>query len=403
MNVLDKCKELLKNYTLCDHCLGRQFALLGYGLDNGTRGKALKGALCLQIDLELKGANNKDGIIDLENLAKNGKYEPARALLEKLGKKVEDEMKTCSICGDVFTNLDDFIQIARKKIQEIEFKTFLIGSISVDEIIEKEDQMRANHKLQHGESIKAELNREVGKKMLKVLSPDKEPDFGNPNMFLIMDYKSKDVFVQLNPLFISGRYCKYSRSIPQTKWLCRECKGKGCDRCAGTGKQYPTSVSEIIGDVILKKTKGIDFKFHGAGREDIDAMMLGEGRQFVIEIKEPKLRFLDLKQLEKEINESAGGQVEVKNLQPSNKDTVHRIKLNSPMAKKKYRALVELGKPIDSDQIEAIEAKFQEITIKQQTPLRVLHRRVDKIRSKKIYSVKGKRESDTLIELEILA
>ncbi|MHA1404243.1 MAG: hypothetical protein ACTSSI_10810, partial [Candidatus Helarchaeota archaeon] len=91
----------------------------------------------------------------------------ARALLEKLGKKVEDEMKTCSICGDVFTNLDDFIQIARKKIQEIEFKTFLIGSISVDEIIEKEDQMRANHKLQHGESIKAELNREVGKKMLK--------------------------------------------------------------------------------------------------------------------------------------------------------------------------------------------------------------------------------------------
>ena len=33
---------LLEKYALCDHCLGRQFALLGYGLSNSVRGKALK-------------------------------------------------------------------------------------------------------------------------------------------------------------------------------------------------------------------------------------------------------------------------------------------------------------------------------------------------------------------------
>ena len=29
-------------YPLCDHCLGRQFALLGRGLENDRRGQALK-------------------------------------------------------------------------------------------------------------------------------------------------------------------------------------------------------------------------------------------------------------------------------------------------------------------------------------------------------------------------
>jgi tRNA pseudouridine synthase 10 len=48
MDVLEKALEMLSKYPLCDHCLGRQFALLGYSIENNARGKALKLSLTLQ-------------------------------------------------------------------------------------------------------------------------------------------------------------------------------------------------------------------------------------------------------------------------------------------------------------------------------------------------------------------
>ena len=42
MEILEKTHEMLEAHPLCDHCLGRQFALLGYGLDDQQRGKTLK-------------------------------------------------------------------------------------------------------------------------------------------------------------------------------------------------------------------------------------------------------------------------------------------------------------------------------------------------------------------------
>lgn len=48
MDVLEKTVQMLEAYPLCDHCLGRQFALLGRGLENDRRGQALKLSLMLQ-------------------------------------------------------------------------------------------------------------------------------------------------------------------------------------------------------------------------------------------------------------------------------------------------------------------------------------------------------------------
>ena len=38
--MLAKAIEILQEKHLCDHCLGRQFALLGFGLSNEERGKS---------------------------------------------------------------------------------------------------------------------------------------------------------------------------------------------------------------------------------------------------------------------------------------------------------------------------------------------------------------------------
>ena len=57
-------------------------------------------------------------------------------------------------------------------------------------------------------------------------------------------------------------------------------------------KQYPETVEELISEDAIKLARGKGAKFHGAGREDIDVKMLGNGRTFVLEIKEPKIRNL---------------------------------------------------------------------------------------------------------------
>ena len=40
--MLEKAQRILEKHPLCNNCLGRQFALLGYGVDNEKRGEALK-------------------------------------------------------------------------------------------------------------------------------------------------------------------------------------------------------------------------------------------------------------------------------------------------------------------------------------------------------------------------
>ena len=42
MNIMEKTLSMLKEFPLCDHCLGRQFALLGHGIENYERGVAVK-------------------------------------------------------------------------------------------------------------------------------------------------------------------------------------------------------------------------------------------------------------------------------------------------------------------------------------------------------------------------
>ena len=149
------------------------------------------------------------------------------------------------------------------------------------------------------ESIK-EINRELGKAL--ALNMNKEVEFENPNLVVMMDYTTGKVDLQINPLFIEGRYRKLIRGIPQTRWPCRKCS-KGCKFCDFTGKTYPESVEELIAERVIQVSKGKESRFHGAGREDIDVRMLGRGRPFVLEIKEPKIRDLNLKELtEKLIN-----------------------------------------------------------------------------------------------------
>ena len=74
------------------------------------------------------------------------------------------------------------------------------------------------------------------------------------------------------------------------------------------------SVQELIERIALPRFKCWKSKFHGAGREDIDVRMLGEGRPFILELINPKAPLADLAEIEETIGREYAGRIVVSGL-----------------------------------------------------------------------------------------
>ncbi|MEM0049591.1 MAG: tRNA pseudouridine(54/55) synthase Pus10 [Candidatus Bathyarchaeia archaeon] len=398
--ILESSLRMLEKYPLCDNCLGRQFALLGFGLDNSERGRSIKISLAMtahEMSLSAEKRVKEMGVKILKVLASHGFLKEAYDLLKKMGKRV-GEGETCFLCGGLFGNLQPIIDGAIERLKEYTFDNFLVGIKLPLEVEEREDEFKAEFNIQYGESIKNELSRVIGREISHRLG--KAVDYMKPQIVILINPFTGEIDLHVNSLFIAGRYRKIIRGIPQSKWICIKCNGKGCARCNWTGKMYPESVEELIAKPILEVTLGEGTAFHAAGREDRDARMLGRGRPFVIEIKRPKKRNIDLKSLEKAINEYAKGKIEVLDLRFGDKETVRKLK-EMEGAQKIYRVIVKFDREITDEEIAKLERELTGVIIRQRTPLRVLHRRADCLREKHIYETKIKRLSANNIEMII--
>jgi tRNA pseudouridine synthase 10 len=346
--------------AICDRCLGRH------------------------LSRELPGESNRE----------RGEY--ARLHLLDGAEQLKDDKK-CQVCSGIFDNFDKTVIGVLDSVGDkgVEFSTFLVGCRLPHDIMDKENDLETEIQLEV-ESIKKEFNRELGKLLYDHWG--KEVDFDHPQLVIMVDLSRNVVDLQINPLFIEGRYRKLVRNIPQTKWPCRKCKGKGCKRCNYTGKMYEESVEELISPPFLNAARGIESKFHGAGREDIDVKMLGNGRPFVLEIKEPLKRDLDLKSLEYEVNKNGQGKVEVLNLKTSQKQRRSAIKNSSTETYKTYLARVELDAAVNAANLEIL-TRLQ--LIKQRTPIRVSHRRADKVRKRRVKELTFTKIDKKTLELKI--
>lgn len=149
---------------------------------------------------------------------------------------------------------------------------------------------------------------------------------------------------------------------------------------------YPESVEGLIGGPLLKEFNGEEMVLHGCGREDIDARMLGSGRPFVIEIKEPRRRNVDLRIAESKVNEENRGKVEVRELRYVKREMVARIK-NAKMDKF-YKVEVEFQLPVHEPDVKTALDRLSGSLIEQRTPMRVLHRRADLVRKRSVHSAR---------------
>ncbi|MCW4052629.1 MAG: tRNA pseudouridine(54/55) synthase Pus10 [Candidatus Bathyarchaeota archaeon] len=396
MDILKNALQMLSEHPLCNHCLGRQFALLGYDIENERRGEAVKIMLCL-MGHQLLFDKNKSGSSILQTLGSQGAFEMAVDVLKKYN-ILPKTSQSCSLCKGTFEEVKALAQKVLENLRGFEYKTFLVGVELPLEVAEQEDEFKARFSVTHGESMKNQFSRDIGKQLCKIT--EKQVDFAKPEVVAILNPFSELIRLQINPLYVSGRYKKLVRGIPQSRWLCGVCSGEGCEKCGGSGRLYEDSIEELIGIPMMDVTEGVDIALHGAGREDVDARMLGSGRPFVLEIKEPRKRFFDLEQLEEKINDEAKGKVKVHKLKFADKDTVREYK-KAEKAEKIYRTIVEFGRNVTDEELEKVETTLSNSKISQQTPTRVLHRRANLVREKYIYEAKTKRMSQNRAEIRI--
>ncbi|MDH7555327.1 MAG: tRNA pseudouridine(54/55) synthase Pus10 [Candidatus Methanosuratincola sp.] len=392
MSLIEKARSMLLKYPLCDSCLGRQFGGLGRGITNRERGFALKLVITMEAHMGLKRGEGSEEEV-LRALAAGGAHQPAANLV---GAEAGD---VCHICGGIMERIGEYAAEVVRALDGYEYRTFLIGVKVSGELAEREDALKSEFGIEFGESMKMETSREIGKLVSKATG--REVEFSKPDVVVTVGIPGPVVEVSPMPLFVFGRYRKLARGIPQSKWDCVHCRGKGCEVCHGTGKIYPISVEEIVCGPILRAAGGKETKFHGAGREDVDAIMSGNGRPFVGEVREPKVRELDLRAVEAEINKGGNGMVEVVGLRLSDRRTVRRLKEGAKVAEKVYRALVELDRDIGEEEARALGKSFNGCVINQLTPNRVLHRRADRLRLKKVYEMSIKMIDPRHLELVV--
>ncbi len=330
--VLSVAKEVLGRGKVCDNCLGRQAAHVSTGMTNRERGNALRSML---------GAGR----------------EPAK----------------CGVCMGIFKRIGDYADAAAKMLSKIEYGTFLVGTKMSCDFIKAEEALWEDVGIDYCESIRSELNRELGKLIWDKVK--KDVDEKSPDVLVILNLDKGRIELQVKSLFIAGGYKKLVRGIPQTKW-----------------DKYSETVEDIIAAPLIKATGGDEHAMHAAGREDIDARCL-DYRPFVFEIKKPVRRKIDLKKIRAAIKRSK--KVEVSELAFTDKKQVALVK--SMRHDKSYSVIVEFGKPVE--RIEVVDGVRG--YVRQQTPTRVVHRRADKVRKRMVIDIKWKRINNKKFELQI--
>jgi tRNA pseudouridine synthase 10 len=207
--------------------------------------------------------------------------------------------KTDSIIHQIRETLND----------DYQFDTFLIGVTLPPNLFEKEDQIRARFKIRGRENIKGQLTRNLRKKFSEVTK--KQIDILHPDLTINLQFQkntSPEINVKMRSLIMLGRYVKKNRGIPQRSGgehnnineasvqnqpyhVVSRTHTQVSEICVLAGE----SIQSVISTEILRITRGEALKFSWIGSEDESSLVLGSGRPFFIQIRNPKTIHLDQK------------------------------------------------------------------------------------------------------------
>lgn len=396
---LSKAKEILKKYPLCSRCLGRLLSTERPQQGYGKFGEELKTTLLEEAKSLFK--DSKAMAMDLiKRLAESG-FQPAQTAISGLGFQYEE--KTCPTCLGRLKDevIEALVSESLKKISDYEFKDFLVGAHIPKHIASIEERIFSEFSLAEPETLRKEITRDVGSRLESILG--KPVNFTTPEMLILVDIFTGTAEARAAPLYIFGHYFKHEPNTPQTPWYCPTCWGAGCEKCGDSGRVYPDSVAEYIGEQAMKLSSAIGYKFHAAGREDVDVTVEGTGRPFILELVMPRRRRLPLEALKQGIKEYSGGKVEVEYLAPASRKDLELLKESVEGSVKRYQAVVEFEKPVSMEDLERLETTLRGTLIVQSTPTRVLKRRGERVRKKRVHNIRAKMLNNHTVEFEIEA
>jgi len=299
-----------------------------------------------------------------------------------------------------FSSLDDNLLVSDlvAKVKELsegkEFHTFSFGIL-------------LNPKKAPNGEVLSRASKEVLKRFKQGLIPiiameierklGKKADFKAPEAAFLVDFAEKTLFLRLSPVFVYGRYLKFSREIAQTDFFCVKCGGEGCWYCKNTGFFSKNSVEQILSKASAQRFSALGAIIHGAGREDLDVLMLGNGRPFILEIIAPQKRTLspaELKKFEEQINKENKGKVEVRALAFCSEGDVAPLK--DFAHEKIYSALVSCPSEPELKLLPINEKIF----VSQKNPSRV-KRRAKIERKKEVVILRAEKAGEGLFRVEL--
>ena len=192
-------------------------------------------------------------------------------------------------------------------------------------------------------------------------------------------YECMRVEISRPSIFLTGKYIKFLRGLPQSPWFIM-------------GKRVgESSVQELLCDKVASSYGCSEYKFHSSGREDIDVRMLGNGRPYAIELINPKKcpvkMASKLPELEKEVNQ-ATTDVRSIGLYWDMTKKYAALEVDTEDKRKTYVAVCCVSRCISVEELRQKIDRDADVTIMQNTPLRVLHRRTLMQRPKIIHSMK---------------
>ena len=301
----------------------------------------------------------------------------------------------CYACAGALSAASAMVESAVSQASHLEWNSFSVASSFPKQALVREQELADYSGAGSFTSIKNAANSLLASAV--ALASGKENDQRNADVSFVFDFSSARATVRLLPLYVFGRYVKLSRRHCQSRWHCSDCGGRGCASCGGSGRNYP-SVEDELGKPIAEAFGSSDYTLHASGREDVDVRMLGTGRPFVLEIRSPKKRRADLQITESRL--AASETVRAVGLRRVGKHFLDAV-CNSHF-EKEYSALVSAGRPLSSRDAEACGA-LSGATLEQQTPKRVLSRRADLERKRRIFSLSAEACGGGKLRLRILA
>ena len=239
-------KSILKEYDLCDNCLGRFF-------------------------------------ISSTNLSSG------KTLGNKIRKSVNSRVVTkCYICKNLFSNMVHYAKTIHNASIGYEFSTFVVGAILKQSIIERDDKLRSKFHLRGVDGIKTAVTKELGAKFARKTKTS--IDHLSPDITFTINFRSGQCNVKSRSIFLYGRYSKGKRGLPQKEESCQDCKGKGCIFCNNHGIVSFDSIEGKIAQFLYEKFETDQVKFTWIGGEDRASLVVGNGRPFFAKLLSPKKR-----------------------------------------------------------------------------------------------------------------